>query len=113
MITIRCFPGDELTLTAKKQQCNGDILPSTTQPSWALSSHTLAEFKEMSPSGHSIKVIALATGFPVVTATLDAGTVDFTLVIVDPPILTSEPRGDYERNPPLRQEFECFIGPPE
>lgn len=113
MVTIRCFPGDVLTLTIKNkgivnpsnEQSGGvypDYFPSTTKPVWTLDDHTLAEFFEQSPDGHSIKVKAIAIGAPVATATIDTGFEEFTLDIVAPPIQTLTPHGDYERNPPER-----------
>lgn len=102
MVTIRCFPGDVLTLTVKNRGNDGGFYISATKPVWTLSSHVLAEFFEMAQDGHSIKVKAIAVGAPVVTATIDTGNETFTLNIVAPPALSKVPMGDYERNPALR-----------
>lgn len=111
MSTIRCHTGDVLTLSVKTKKCDGtyfpSAFPSATVPMWTLSDHTLAEFKEMDPHRNFTKVIALAIGLVDVFAVIDPGTVTFTLDIVDPPNLTDEPVGDYERNPPLRLDFTC------
>jgi len=102
MATIRCFPGDVLKLYVNNRGNDGNFRPSATKPVWTLSSHVLAEFFEMSPDGNSVKILAIAIGAPVVTATTDAGPTTFTLDIVAPPVLTQVPFGDYERHPPLR-----------
>lgn len=102
MATIRCFPGDVLTLSVKNRGNEGNFYPSVTKPVWTLSSHVLAELFELSPDGHTCKVKAIAAGAPVVTATLDTGPTTFTLDIVAPPALVPLPFGDYIRNPPLR-----------
>jgi hypothetical protein len=102
MPTIRCFPDDVLTLTVDNRGSDGEHYPSLTTPTWVLSNHALVEFKEMSPNGHSVKVLAIAIGAPTVTATLDTGPVVFTLNIVTPTALTKAPFGDYLRHPPVR-----------
>lgn len=109
MPTIRCFPGDVLSLHVADRDCDGTIRPSLTKPVWTLSSHVLAELFEQSPDGHTVKVKAFAVGSPDVTGLTAAGPTVFTLDIIAPPVVSQVPVGDYDRNPPLRTLLDCSI----